>query len=102
MRIIKETALTAAARAYPDSTPSLASWVRTVRAAGWQSLAAVRGTYPHADAVRVASGRTAIIFNIAGNKYRLITALHFDRGIAYILCFLNHAEYSKDRWKSVL
>ena len=31
-----------------------------------------------------------------------ITALHFDRGIAYILCFLTHAEYSKDRWKSVL
>lgn len=102
MRIIKETALTASARAYPDAAASLAAWVRNVRAAAWQSLTEVRGTYPHADAVRVASGRTAIVFNIGGNKYRLITALHFDRGTAYILSFLTHADYSKDRWKSVL
>ena len=102
MRIIQETALTAAARAYPDAAAALGSRMRSVRATGWQSLTEARGTYPHADAVRVASGRTAIAFNIGGNKYRLITDLHFARGTAYILCFLTYADYSKDRWKSVL
>ena len=102
MRIIKETTLAAAACAYSDASVALGAWTRTVRAAGWQSLTEVRRTYPHADAVRVASSRIATIFNIGGNKYRLITALHFDRGIAYLLCFLTHADYSKDRWKSAL
>ena len=102
MRIIKEAALTAAARAYPDASTALEAWRQTVRAVTWQSLTEVRSTYPHADAVRVASGRTAIVFNIGGNKYRLITALHYDRSTAYLLSFLTHADYSKDRWKYAL
>lgn len=57
----------------------------------------MRGTYSHADPVRVASGRTVTVFNFGGTKYRLITALYYDRAIAYILRFLPHAEYSKDR-----
>ncbi len=44
--------------------------------------------------------RNVIVFNLGGTKYRLITALHYDRGIAYILRFLTHADYSKARWKA--
>ena len=102
MRIIKESALTAAARLYPDAGPGLEAWRKILRAARWGSLSAVRATYPHADAVRVASGRNVIVFNIGGGKYRLIAALHYDRGIAYVLRFLTHADYDKARWKSEL
>ena len=35
-------------------------------------------------------------------KFRLITALHYDRSIAYVLRFLTHADYDKNRWKSEL
>ena len=62
----------------------------------------MRATYPSADMVRVASGRRALVFNVCGNDYRLIVAMHFDRQIVYTLRFLTHAEYSQDRWKDEL
>jgi len=39
------------------------------------------------------------VFNVCGNTYRMVVALHFDRQLAYMLRFLTHAGYSKDRWK---
>ena len=43
-----------------------------------------------------------LVFNVCGNTYRLIVAIHFDRQLVYTLRFLTHAEYSKDRWKDEL
>ncbi|MCE5277893.1 MAG: type II toxin-antitoxin system HigB family toxin [Planctomycetaceae bacterium] len=40
--------------------------------------------------------------NIAGNKYRLITAIHYNRQLAFTLMVLTHAEYAKGKWKDVL
>jgi len=40
-----------------------------------------------------------VVFNIGGNKYRLIAAIHFNRGKVYIRDVLTHAEYDKERWK---
>jgi mRNA interferase HigB len=58
--------------------------------------------FPHADAVKVASGRDVIVFNIKGGRYRLIVAIHFNRGMVFILRFLTHAEYDTDQWKGQL
>jgi len=65
-------------------------------------LAEVRAVHPHADPVVVASGRTVVVFNIRGNRYRLATAIHYNRQIIYTLRFMTHAEYSKNRWKDTL
>jgi mRNA interferase HigB len=65
-------------------------------------MAEVRRAYPHADPVPVASGRSVVVFNIRGNRYRLVTAIHYNRQIVYTLRFMTHAEYSKDRWKDTL
>ena len=46
--------------------------------------------------------RERIVFNIKGNRYRLIVAIHYDRQLVYVLRFLTHAEYSKDMWKNQL
>jgi mRNA interferase HigB len=43
-----------------------------------------------------------VVFNIGGNKYRLITAIHYNRGLVFTLMVLTHAEYGKDEWKDVL
>ena len=51
----------------------------------------MRATFPHADAVTVASGRSVVVFNIAGNKYRLITAIHYNRQLAFTLMVLTHS-----------
>ena len=72
------------------------------RAAHWRALPDLRRSFRSADEVRVASGRTVVIFNIGGNAYRLITAIHYNRQIVYVLRFMTHADYSKDRWKDDL
>ncbi len=40
-----------------------------------------------------------IVFNIGGNKYRLIASIHFNRGKVYIRRVLTHSEYDKGDWK---
>lgn len=102
MRIIKESFLREAAEQYPKAAKYLAAWVVTVRAAHWRNLAELRRVYASADQVLVTSGKPVIVFNVCGNTYRLIVALHFDRQTAYTLRFLTHAEYDKDTWKDEL
>ena len=102
MRIIGESSLKAWARRYPDAATWLKNWARVVQGAEWENLSEVRTSYPHADGVKVKSGRDATVFNVAGNKYRLITAIHYNRGVIFTMMFLTHAEYSKDSWKDRL
>jgi mRNA interferase HigB len=102
MRIITRKRLREFARRYPDAAESLQKWDRLVREAEWESLQDVRRVYPHADAVTVASGNTVTVFNICGNKYRLIAAIHYNRQRVYVLRLLTHAEYSKGFWKDDL
>jgi mRNA interferase HigB len=87
---------------HPDAAEALAAWLKNAGQASWRSLADVRRVYPHADPVAVASNRTAVVFNIRGNRYRLVTAIHYNRQVIYTLLFMTHAEYSKDRWKGML
>jgi mRNA interferase HigB len=102
VRVVKEKYLRDAAVAYPKAASYLTAWTRTVRLASWRSLADVRASYPTADMVRVASGRSVTVFNVCGNACRLIVALHYGSQMAYTLRFLTHAEYSQDRWKDEL
>jgi mRNA interferase HigB len=62
----------------------------------------VRRESPHADLVTVASGKPVTVFNVAGNKYRLVTAIHYNRQIVYTLRLMTPAEYSRDKWKEQL
>jgi mRNA interferase HigB len=46
--------------------------------------------------------RLVVMFNIHGNDFRLICAIHYNTAKVFLLRFLSHAEYDKDRWKSEL
>jgi mRNA interferase HigB len=102
MRVIKRSRVLGFCIAHPDADSPLKSWLRIVRHAEWHSWTEVRSVYPSADAVRVRSGRTVIVFNIGGNKYRMITAIHFNTAKVYVLRFLTHGEYDKEKWKEQL
>ncbi len=102
MRIIKEGFIRDAAMAYPKAAKYLTIWIATVRAARWQNLTDLRRVYPSADLVAVGSGKLVVVFNGCGNTYRLIAAVHFDRGMVYTLRCFTHAEDSKDKWKDEL
>ncbi len=102
MRIIKEAFLGDAAEQYPKAAKYLAAWAATVRAAAWRNMADVRGCYGSADVVHVRSRKPVIVFNVCGNTYRLVVAMHFNRQMAYTLRFLAHAEYDRGGWKDEL
>lgn len=102
MRILTEPFLKAMAARFPQAAQWLDSFRKITRAAKWQSIMEMRAIYPHADAVTVRSQRTVIVLNVAGNKYRLIIAAHFNQQMIYTLRFLTHAEYSKNQWKNDL
>ena len=102
MRIITRRRLNEYAKLHPNAAASLAAWHDVARKSAWGNLQEIRQTFPQADPAKVAGGKTATIFNIAGNPHRLITAIHFDTGKIFILEILTHAEYSKNRWKKSL
>ncbi len=102
MRIVKEAFLVQAAKEYPKAAAYLETWRKIVRAAAWQSLLDVRRAYPSADAVRIESGRQVFVFNVCGNDFRLLVAIHFNRQIVFTLRIMTHAEYSKGKWKATL
>ncbi|MFA7238157.1 MAG: type II toxin-antitoxin system HigB family toxin [Phycisphaeraceae bacterium] len=97
MRIIKPARVRQYAKDHPDAAASLMGWLKAARDASWGSLMDVRRNWRHADGVKASNGRTVTVFNIAGNAFRLVTAIHYDRRTVYVLRFLTHAEYSKDR-----
>jgi len=99
MRIIKESMLHDAALRYPTARGWLEAWNATIRAAHWMSFVDLKKIYAAADIVKVQSGRNVVVFNVCGNTFRLIVAIHFNRQIVYTLYFLTHAEYSKNQWK---
>jgi mRNA interferase HigB len=85
VRIIHGGTVKQWAEQYADAGESLAAWLKNVTDAQWKNLAEVRRVYPHADPVEVASGRTVVVFNIRGNRYRLVTAIHYNRQVIYTL-----------------
>ena len=102
MRIIAEGTIRQWARDHARAGASLRQWVKVVRAARWASFAEMRSMFPSADWVTVRSGRKVVVFNVAGNEFRLVCAVHFNTGMVFALRFLTHAEYSQESWKDEL
>jgi mRNA interferase HigB len=81
-------------RIHPQARSSLQHWFAIVRKTDYASFAALRVTFPSADQV----GRFTV-FDIGGNKFRLITAVHYNRKKVYVRHVLTHAEYDRGTWR---
>jgi mRNA interferase HigB len=88
-RVLKEFAAI-----HKGAEKPLDSWYSVAKKARWQSIADVRVNYPHADAVDKCT-----VFNIGGNKYRLIVKIEYKLQTIYIKHVLTHVEYDKEDWK---
>jgi len=80
---------------HPDSFVSLNEWVNKVKVADWKIPGDIKKTFSTADLLGNESGR--VVFNIAGNKYRLIANYYFgDKQIHIFICWLDtHAAYTR-------
>lgn len=94
MRVIGRVYLEDFWKTHPEAKKPLETWHHVVVNATWKKFADVRQTYPHADYVDHWT-----IFNVGGNKYRIISNVIFENGDVHVRRVLTHAEYSKDRWK---
>lgn len=79
----------------PDSEVPLRGWFQSVKSADWTCFADVRNTYGTADLVG-----NKVVFNVGGNKYRIIAVIDYEGHKVFICFILNHVDYDKGRWKS--
>jgi mRNA interferase HigB len=94
VRVISRKAIVGFSRVHKDAAGPLDAWYRTALRARWGNLSQVRKDFPHADAV---GERT--VFNVGGNKYRLIARVNYRTQKVFVLAVLTHTEYDKDAWK---
>ena len=90
MRIISRKRLRKFAAIHPDAESSIEHWYKTIKHGNFGSFAELRTIFPSADRVSELT-----VFNIAGNKYRLIAAMHYNTKRIYIQSVLTHDEYIK-------
>jgi mRNA interferase HigB len=94
MRIIAKRALVQFWNRQTDSKKPLQAWYSICSKTDFDNFAQLKKTFRSADKV----GKF-IVFDIGGNKYRLVTHVHFNTGKIYVRAVLTHAEYDKGHWK---
>ena len=81
---------------HEDSEGPLRAWYTHVnhRSVSWQSWGDVKADYGSASLVG-----NCVVFNIGGNKFRLVVVIHFNRGKVYVRHVMTHEQYDAGRWK---
>ena len=74
---------------------SLHAWYKHVSKATWENFSQVRASYSHADRV----GKF-VVFNVGGNKFRIVTEINFDSSTMFVRHVLTHEEYDRGGWKN--
>jgi len=92
MRIISRKRLREFGEGNPDAVKPLDDWYRIVRRAEYQTPQEVKAQFGSASVI----GGTVTVFNIAGNKYRLVVSMRYDLQIVFVLHVFTHKEY--DEW----
>lgn len=91
MRIIKKKALRKQFAKYPDVEGPLKAWMDDVGAADWEGPHNLKSRYPSASILE----DNRFVFDIKGNKYRLIVHIFFPARVVYIKFFGTHADYDE-------
>jgi mRNA interferase HigB len=94
MHVITRKRLSEFAERFPETKSALANWYASVKQNDFSSFANLKLMFPNADRV----GKLTV-FNVGGNKVRLVAAIHYNRHRLYIRAVLTHDEYDKGKWK---
>jgi len=95
MHIITKRALKTFYIQHPDAKYHLLRWFRILSKTDYANLSELRSSFSNS----VDSVGNKTVFNIGGNKYRLIASIHFNRKKVYIRRILTHSEYDTGDWK---
>jgi mRNA interferase HigB len=94
MHIITRKRLNEFSEKYHETRAALARWYSLAKHNDFSNFAELRASFPSADQV----GKLTV-FDIGGNRVRLIAAVHYNRKKIYIRAVLTHAEYDQSKWK---
>ena len=78
-------------RGCADAKEPLLAWFKEVEKASWSTPAAIKQAYRHATILP--AGR--VVFNIAGNKYRIVAKINYQYQVLYIRFVGTHADYDR-------
>jgi mRNA interferase HigB len=93
VKVTGEAAIAKFAKKHPRSRRPLARFLAISRAAEWPHLPAVKELFPAADYAPLTG---TIIFDIGGNKYRLIARIDFEEQAMYVESVLTHKDYDRE------
>jgi mRNA interferase HigB len=91
VRVISPKALRDFWRRHPDAETPLRTWLSVNGAAAWSGPAEIKAAYASASFL----GGDRVVFNIGGNKYRLVVQFNFRKRIAYIRFIGTHRDYDR-------
>jgi mRNA interferase HigB len=94
MHIITRKRLNEFAARFPETNNALTNWYRQMKQSSFSTIEELRNVFPSADKV----GKLTV-FNVGGNKVRIIAAMHYNRKKVYIRAVLTHSEYDTGKWK---
>lgn len=92
MRLISNKALRDFAKTHPSAQASLQGWRRIIEQGRFRNFAELKKAFNAVD-----KAGDYFVFNIAGNRYRLIAAIHFNTQILYVRAVMTHADYNQWR-----
>lgn len=95
MHVISRKKLREFSYIHPDAKKGLDNWFRVLKKERWMMFADIRLTFRSADQV----GKYTI-FNIGGNKYRVICEINYRSAKVFLRHVLTHDEYSRGAWKN--
>ena len=91
MHVISKHALIAFWLKHPTARAPLEAWYRLIKTGNYFNFNELKRTFNSADYVS-----PYVVFDVGGNNFRVISALHYDRQKLYIRDVFTHTEY--DRW----
>lgn len=95
MHVISQNRIREAKSKYHESATALEGWYRTIKKNNFKNYAELKTVFNSVDKVG-----DRFVFNLGGNKLRLIAYIHFNRDKIYIESILTHKEYDKEKWKN--
>ncbi len=95
IHVISRKKLREFAAEHPDAEASLTTWWKLASAKRWSNIQEVKQDWSSAD-----SAGNLTVFNIGGNKYRLIAFIDYEAQVILVRAVLTHGEYDRERWKN--
>lgn len=95
MRIISEKGIREFWQQRPEAEKAMREWIQTVKLTDWNDFSDVRKTFNHAD---IYGG--CVIFDVGGNKYRIIGKIAYGFKIVFIRFVLTHRQYDERKCQS--